>query len=122
MPLARAMRQAPTPAEARLWKALRGRRTGGPRFRRQHALGPFIADFYCPEARLVVEVDGPIHNRRSAADAERQAYLNGAGFRVVRFTNDGVLTSLDGVLEAIWGNLTPDPSPPEERGGLRGRG
>ena len=73
-PLAREMRHAPTPAEQGLWQALRNRRLGV-RFRRQHTIGRFIVDFYAHEARLVVEVDGPIHAYTPEEDALQQAFL-----------------------------------------------
>jgi very-short-patch-repair endonuclease len=69
---ARDFRATSTPAEARLWQALRGRKLGGARFRRQHAIGRFLVDFYCAEATLVIEVDGPVHRQQVEQDAERE--------------------------------------------------
>jgi very-short-patch-repair endonuclease len=74
---------------------------GGVKFRRQHAIGPFIADFYCVSARLVIEVDGPNHTRQRAADEERQAYLEGLGLAVLRFSNEDVLGRMAAVLARI---------------------
>ena len=92
-----------TPAEVALWQALRGRKLDGLRFRRQQGIGPYIVDFYCVEARLVVELDGAVHDAPSAQayDAERTRHLNGLGIRVVRFPNDAVWQDLRGVLAAI---------------------
>jgi len=84
----------------RLWLALRGRRLGGRKFVRQLAIGPYVADFVCRECRLVVELDGGQHanNRR---DQSRDAFLTGAGYKVVRFWNNDVMTNMDGVLQSI---------------------
>ena len=70
------MRREPTVAENRLWQELRGRKLDGLRFRRQHALGRFIVDFYCVSAGLVVELDGPIHEQQQETDRERKAISN----------------------------------------------
>ena len=96
---ARAMRNAPTPAERVLWRIV-GRDRFGVTFRRQHRIGPYIVDFLCPAHRLVVEVDGGQHNG-SAYDAQRDAWLLGQGYRVLRFWNREVLTNADGVGRAI---------------------
>ena len=102
-PRAREMRHAPTPAEDHLWQYLRGRRLNGAKFRRQHAIGPFIVDFVCIEQLLVVEVDGLIHEQpdQQDRDVNRQAHLEGLGYRVLRFTNGEVLQSVQAVLEVI---------------------
>lgn len=94
-------RRLATPAEALLWQALRGRQLGGYRFRRQHAIRQFIVDFYCHDAKLVIEVDGSSHDGAEEYDAERQLILEALGFRVLRFTNEEVLTSLPAVLQRI---------------------
>ena len=99
-PQARRMRSAPTEAENRLWQSLR-MKSSGLKFRRQHAIGPFIVDFYCVKARLVVEVDGPVHENQQEADDQRQRYLEGLGLRVLRFSNDSVLKETNQVLDAI---------------------
>jgi very-short-patch-repair endonuclease len=98
---ARDHRKHPTAAEAVLWQCLRGKRLGSTRFRRQQPIGPFIVDFYCSEAQLVVEVDGSIHHGREMEDADRQAALESVGLRVIRATNDEVLFSLPVVLKRI---------------------
>ncbi|MBN8595529.1 MAG: endonuclease domain-containing protein [Anaerolineae bacterium] len=97
------MRHQPTPAEDHLWQYLRGRRLNGAKFRRQHAIGPFIVDFVCIEERLIVEVDGLIHEQpdQQDRDGNRQAHLEGLGYRVLRFTNDEVLQSAQAVLAVI---------------------
>jgi very-short-patch-repair endonuclease len=95
------LRRADTEAEARLWNALRDRRLGGWKWRRQVLAGPFILDFLCVEAALVVEVDGGQHSERADDDARRSAWLARRGLRVVRFWNSDVLTNRDGVCLTI---------------------
>ena len=96
------LRKEMTPAERRLWQALRGNALDGAYFRRQHAVGTFILDFYCAKSRLAVEVDGGQHLEQAAYDAERTRWLEEErGIRVIRFTNEDVLQSLDAVLETI---------------------
>jgi very-short-patch-repair endonuclease len=73
----------------------------GAKFRRQHAIDRYVADFYCPKVGLVVELDGPIHDSQAVADAQRQAYIESLGLRVLRFTNNDVLHNLPKVLETI---------------------
>ncbi len=97
---ARDMRREPTEAEKRLWEELRDRRLMRLKFRRQVPLGPFIADFVCMEARLVVEVDGSQHGD-SVRDQRRDAELAARGFRVLRFWNDDVLRDLTVVCDTI---------------------
>src|SRR5437879_3697501 len=82
---ARQLRQSPTRSEAMLWDALRGRRLQGFKFRRQHPLGRFVVDFYCAEARLVVEIDGPPHNSEAAKarDRDRDQYMKEGGIGMV---------------------------------------
>ena len=98
---ARELRQNTTQAERRLWGALKERRLLGLRFRRQHPVGPFILDFYCPACKLVVELDGPVHDGQVEYDEARTEQLQQYGYRVVRFRNEEVLTDLDSVLERI---------------------
>jgi very-short-patch-repair endonuclease len=100
-PKARDMRKAPTPAEDVLWEWLRGRRFGGLRFRRQHPIGRFIVDFYCAEKRLIIEVDGPVHETTQEQDAARQQALEMQGFRVLRLKNCEVTESIANVLARI---------------------
>jgi len=104
------MRSRPTAAEDRLWQELRAGRLDGLKFRRQHALGRFIVDFYCVRAALVVEVDGLIHEQQQDADKERQTYLEAQSLTVLRFTNEEVLTKMDAVLNAIRRTATENRS------------
>jgi len=83
---------------------LRGRQLGA-KFRRQHRIGPYIADLCCVERRLVVELDGGQHSEQIDADQKRSAFMESHGFRVLRFWNDQVLTDTDGVLEQILAAL-----------------
>ncbi|MCW2364955.1 very-short-patch-repair endonuclease [Sphingobium sp. B7D2B] len=102
------MRRDLTDAERLLWKALR-RGQLGLKFRRQQPIGPFIADFVCPERRLILEVDGGQH-AESPSDAARTAWLNERGYIVLRFWNHDIQTNLQGTLEAISAALkTPHP-------------
>ena len=107
---ARVLRRDRTEAERVLWGLLRSRRLGGAKFRRQHPVGRFIADFACVEAMLVVEADGGQH-ADSEADARRTVWLEAQGWRVMRFWNNQILESPEGVLEAIALELgRPSPS------------
>jgi putative DNA methylase len=116
---ARDLRKTMTDAEQLLWQCLRGKQLDGFKFRRQHPIDRFVLDFYCPAARLAVELDGSQHNTEQgrAADAERTAWLNARGIRVLRFWNSEVFSNLEGVLTAIWEALHahdrvgPHPSP-----------
>jgi very-short-patch-repair endonuclease len=107
MPIERArqLRQDATDAEQRLWSALRDRRLSGYRFRRQYPIGRYIADFACTRHRLIVEADGSQH-ADSDADRARTAWLEGQGWRVLRFWNNDVLANTDGVVETILKELT----------------
>lgn len=100
---ARALRQASTDAERRLWARLRDRQISGWKFKRQHPIEKFVADFACREAWLVVELDGGQHT--AEGDAARTAALEASGWRVLRFWNDEVLRNTDGVLHAIQAAL-----------------
>jgi very-short-patch-repair endonuclease len=100
---ARANRRAMTEAEFRLWQHVRGRQLGGLAFRRQVPVGPFIVHFFCPDRRLVVEVDGGQHfdGAGLAADARRSEWLETAGYAVLRVPNREVVHHIDGVGDAI---------------------
>ncbi|MCB1502650.1 MAG: DUF559 domain-containing protein [Bauldia sp.] len=89
---ARRLRQAQTDAETILWQTLRVEPFRRARFRRQVPIGPYIADFLSYSARLVIEADGPVHE--AARDAERDAWFGANGWRVLRFSNDDVITRL----------------------------
>ena len=89
-----------TEAEEKLWRELRDRRLDGIKFRRQAPVGPYIADFICMEARLIVEIDGSQHGEL-LRDKHRDTELKGRGFRVLRFWNDDVLREMDSVCDTI---------------------
>jgi very-short-patch-repair endonuclease len=101
VPAARDLRTRETPVEDILWEALRGRRLEGMKFRRQHPIGAFVVDFCCTEGRLAIELDGGIHAEQQDRDAEREAILATAGYRVIRFPNQSIRENLPEVLAAI---------------------
>ncbi|MGE3858107.1 MAG: endonuclease domain-containing protein [Dehalococcoidia bacterium] len=103
----RELRRQATDAERALWRILRSRQLEGYKFRRQHAAGPYILDFFCADAMLAVEVDGGQHYTPAglADDAERTADLAAGGVRVLWVTNAEILTNADGVAEAILSAL-----------------
>jgi len=105
--LARDLRTRQTDAEASLWQLLRNRQLLGFKFRRQHQFGDYIVDFYCHEACLVIECDGPVHeqNEQWHHDQSRDAYMISSGLRVLRFTNQEILNNPDRVLEQISKHL-----------------
>ena len=123
---ARTLRSRLTDAERKLWYALRDRRFAGVKFRRQVPVGPYVADFLCYEARLVIEVDGGQH-AESANDRRRDRWFAGNAFRVLRFWNNDVLKQTNSVLEIIMAALnncepaSPSPgalrAPPSPRRG-----
>ena len=100
---ARAMRKAMTEPEVMLWSRLRGRGDGKPTFRRQQAVGSSILDFYCPAARLAVEVDGAAHwdDDAIAKDAARDLWLDGQGISVLRIPAASIYQDLSGVVDGI---------------------
>ena len=100
-PLAQQMRLQPTAAEQSLWTHLRNRQLDSLKFRRQYTIDKFIADFCCLEKRLIIEVDGLIHQYTAEEDSIRQEYLEVVGFTVIRFTNDDVEQDINAVLETI---------------------
>ena len=114
---ARELRKNLTDAERLLWYHLRNRQLGGHKFRRQHPIGPFFADFACIEKMLVVEIDGGQHALEKDKDKQRTAYLESEGFNVLRFWNNQVLNETEAVLERIKSILdstpSPRPSPPK---------
>ena len=105
---ARELRREMTPAEKLLWSRLRNKRLDGLKFRRQHPLGPFIADFYCAACRLVVEIDGDIHDLQPEREAARTEQFAQYGYRVIRFRNKQVLNDIEDVLAAIEAACTVD--------------
>ena len=117
---AKRMRSEPTDAERALWQLLRAKRFVGYKFKRQVPIDRYIVDFVCFADRLIIEADGSQH-AESDYDAERDAYLAGQGFRVLRFWNNDILTNTEGVGEAIWAALqdetsTPSPQPLSRKG------
>ena len=106
---ARRLRHDMTKSETVLWTALKGRALGGWKFRRQHPVGPYIADFACLEAKTIVEVDGATHNTDAELehDHKRTAFLESQGFHIVRVTNTGIYDDLDGVVRLISAALAP---------------
>ena len=98
---ARRLRQDQTEAEEVLWQMLRDRQLRGIKFRRQTPMGRFILDFYCPAAKLVIELDGAVHDQQQERDTARTAELEARGFRVIRFRNEEVFEALPSVLDRI---------------------
>jgi len=125
----RRLRADSTGPEAALWNVLRSRQLAGLKFRRQHAVGPYVVDFYCNSARLVVEFDGLSHDDTAENDAQRSEYLRQAGLRIVRVLNDDVLRDLDAVAELIAreaqignGRICEQFQPPSPQPSPEGRG
>jgi very-short-patch-repair endonuclease len=120
------MRRNPTEPEKRLWRHLSNSQLEGHKFRRQSVIGPFIADFLCPQKALIVEVDGDTHD--AAKDRLRDDILAERGFDVLRVTNLDVMSNMDGAIQAIAGALNnapdrwhmPHPNPSPEGEGLEG--
>ena len=113
---AKSLRKNQTDVERRLWYALRNRQLSGYKFRRQHPISPYVVDFVCLEYKLVVEVDGGQHADAVTQDTARTVFLEGLGYRVLRFWNNEVLENLEGMLTVILAALlspSPQPSPPE---------
>ena len=107
-----------------LWARLRGRRYAGIKFRRQQPVGKYIADYYCADAKIILELDGDSHVGRERLDTRRDAWFASEGIKVIRVWDNEIFTNLDGVLELIFNTfrerqtfpLTPNPSPPLGRG------
>jgi very-short-patch-repair endonuclease len=100
---ARELRRNSTPAEKILWQRLRGRRLHDLKFLRQHPVGPFVVDFCCRDRRLIVELDGEIHEKEQqhAYDEKRDAYLRSQDYVVLRLPNEQVLSDIDSALKQI---------------------
>lgn len=114
----RRLRRDLTDAERKLWQYLRAGRFDGLKFRRQHPIPPYIADFCCIEKRLIVELDGSQHNAQ--VDAVRTGFLESSGWSIVRFWDNDVLLETEAVLDAIWNEvsdrtLSPTPLPTGDR-------
>jgi very-short-patch-repair endonuclease len=99
----RRLRKDATDAERKLWSILRNRQMAGLRFFRQYSIGPYVIDFYCPEERLAIEVDGGQHAdvRGQEHDAKRDRHLQELNIRVIRFWNNDVLRNIEGVVQRI---------------------
>ena len=113
-PLAKLLRTNATTVERILWSILRKKQLAVFRFRRQQPIGPYIVDFFCPSAMLVIELDGGQHGSDQIAtyDEERTRFLESKGYRVLRFWNVEVIKDRDSVAEAIFRvGSAPDPSP-----------
>jgi very-short-patch-repair endonuclease len=95
------LRHEPTLAEVKLWRYLRADQLEGFSFRRQHAIGPFITDFCCIKAKLIIEVDGGQHLEQEEYDMQRTAFLESQGYRVLRFWNNDVMKNIEGVVSMI---------------------
>lgn len=108
--LQRHLRSNMTDAEKAIWQMLRNGQMTGYRFRRQHPFGDYILDFVCLSAKLVIEIDGGQHAEQVLADKRRDLFLHDAGFRVLRFWNNQVLTETEAVREAIWQSLQVSPN------------
>lgn len=114
---ARNLRKEMTPAETKLWKYLSDRGMVGLKFRRQHVISGFIVDFYCPEIKLAVEIDGDIHDSLKEYDSIRQQILEDKGIKFLRFRNDDVFQNINIVLRNIKRFFLPSPQSGE---GCRG--
>ena len=118
---AQQLRSTATDAEKKLWTHLSRRQLNGFKFSRQMPVGPYICDFMCREARLVVELDGGQHDERAGYDAARTEYIEASGYRLIRFWNTDVLSNIDHVLTAIGEALgtPPPPAPPASGRGAK---
>ncbi|MBT9312757.1 endonuclease domain-containing protein [Leptothoe kymatousa] len=103
---AKRLRKNMTIAEQTLWTALKARQLDGFKFRAQHPIGRFIVDFYCPACRLMIEIDGAIHDTQLDYDIARTEQLERYGYQVLRFTNDDVIHHLSDVLTTIRQTVT----------------
>jgi len=100
----RDLRNNPTPEENVLWQKIRNNKLGY-KFRRQHSIGNFIADFYCPAKKLIIEIDGEHHLRKQEVDTERSNYLESLGFKVIRFWNKEINCEINNVIKRIEAEL-----------------
>lgn len=109
---ARNLRQNPTNAEQLAWKLLRNRAALGVKFRRQHPVGNYVVDFYCPERQLAIELDGSVHSQPSQArrDEHKQQFLQQQGIQVLRIANGWVLEDPEGFIKKVLASL-PSPVP-----------
>jgi len=112
--LCRRLRKTQTKTEKLLWACLRRKRLNGLKFRRQHPLGRYIADFYCPEVRLAIELDGTVHNLKDQKDYDelRKEMVEVHRVWVLRIRNQEIEKSIEGVLGKILDSTSPPFSPP----------
>lgn len=110
---AKRLRRDSTPAEQKLWFYLRGYRIFPVRFRRQYPINQFIVDFCCYQKKLIIEIDGDIHNDRKDQDDARTKVLEHYGFTVIRFKNDQVLYTIEEILKTIGKHINKAPLSPE---------
>jgi len=106
----RSLRRSSTRTELVLWRQLRDRQLGGFKFVRQEPVGPYYPDFVCREQHLIVEVDGGQHSD-NAADRERDAFLTGLGYRIIRIWNNQIFENIEGVLQMLHSELEKAPHP-----------
>ncbi len=107
------LRNHSTSAEATLWKLLRGKQIAGLKFRRQHSVGPYILDFYCPQIKLAIELDGEVHNRQQDYDEQRSYFLNKVeGIEVLRFENRTVFENSEQIIREIEEKFSSYHLPP----------
>jgi len=118
----RDLRKAQTPAEDVFWELVRDRRLLGLKFRRQHQVGDYIADFYCHGHRMIIELDGSVHSARRKKDHKRDAWMEARGFTVLRFSNEQLLDAPESVLAAITHVVAGTALPPLPLGEGRGEG
>lgn len=109
--LSKELRRGMTREERFLWNHLRGKRLDGIHFRRQQIVSGFVVDFYCHSAGLVVELDGPVHEKQKEHDRNRDRILMAKGLRILRFTNDELGRNPLEVLKKIKENARPNPQP-----------
>jgi len=109
--VARELRRRRTETEQRVWDVVRRRQIHGLQFRQQHPIGPYVVDFVCYSARLVVEIDGAVHNQQREYDVERDDYLQQMGYTVLRFSVDRILNDMGGVLSEIETACVAPPLP-----------
>lgn len=110
--LKRKLRSEMTPAETKLWFRLKSKQLCNLKFRRQHGIGPYIADFYCPAKNLVIEVDGDVHaqEKQIAKDRYRELWLKQLGLHIIRYNNNDILYNLENVMCDLFEKVARLPS------------
>jgi len=116
------LRNNPTEAETQLWMVIQHSKLEGRKFRRQHSIGYYIIDFYCPEERMAIEIDGDSHekNETKQYDVSRTEFLESIGIRVLRFKNEEVLNNIECVIKEIQKHFKPPLNPLLKKGGDTG--